>query len=381
MDLFDLDWQRASGSPIGLAWGFQQARILQVGVRLGLFAALAEEARSVAWLAQTLTCDQEMLERLLIALSTMGLTLHDEGQWRNSMAARLYLLPERPMFLGESIEQAAELWDVYTHLERIVRDGLTDERRQWLLARVASGEAKHFKALHALAVAGQAQRLARLASAMGGRRTLLDVGGAPGTYSLALCQRFPALHATLLDSAEGCTAARALLAEAQGGERVAFQEGAWQSDKFGNGTWEALLLGQVLAGSESHVLKLLMRAYEALRPGGLLLLHTFLLDNDLNGPSGAALLHLLHGTLTLDTMRAVMAEAGFEQIALLHRAADAPDILIAYKPLDTLDEPDPFLTEYISPEQELFAMMGLGEDDSDGLTIQRRVWERLVQSN
>lgn len=381
MDLFDLEPTLPDAPPNEVAWSFRQARILQVAVRLRLFDALAERAQSSERLAQTLDTDAEMTERLLVALAALGLVVQDEGRWRNRLAAALHLVRGQPLYQGDDIERAADTWELYHHLEQLVREGSSSERFQrWRAAQGARGE-RHLRALHALALAGQAQRLARLLSALGGRRTLLDVGGAPGSYSLALCQRYPALRVTLLDHTEALAVASKVLQPFAERERIALKEGAWEQGSWAKGEYEALLLSEVLVGQEAQALTYLLRAYEALRPGGLLIVQSFLLDNDLNGPRDAALFHLVGNTFTLEQMRALLGEAGFEQISLLFRATRGPDILSAHKPLEALEEEDGMLMEYISPEQELFAMMGLGEEESDGLTIQRRMWTRLVQSN
>ncbi len=381
MNLFDLEPSHPEHLPNEVAWSFREARILQVAVRLRLFDALDERAQSSVRLASTLATDPEMTERLLVALAALGLVMQDEGRWRNRLAASLHLVRGQPLYQGDDIERAADSWEAYHHLEQLLREGAAGERFQRLQGALLGRGEGHMRALHALALAGQAQRLARLVSAVGARRSLLDVGGAPGSYSLALCQRHPALRVTLLDSADALALATEVLQPFTERERITLEEGEWEQGAWGKGKYEALLLSEVLVGVEAQALTYLMRAHEALRPGGLLIVQSFLLDDDLNGPRDAALFHLLGNTFTLEQMRALLGEAGFEQITLHFRATRGPDILSAHKPLEALEEDDRALMEYISPEQELFAMMGLGEDDSDGLTIQRRMWERLVQTN
>ncbi|MBA3532524.1 MAG: hypothetical protein H0T73_11425 [Ardenticatenales bacterium] len=381
MDLFDLDPQGMDSWPARMAWSFREARILQVAVRMGLFSALHERAKSHSRLATELGADPDMTERLLVALAALNLVIHDRGLWRNCLAATMYLVRDQPLYLGHVIEMASNWWEVYHDLEQLIREGRHGDRYQfWRQKRLGRDEV-YLKAMHALALAGQAQRLARHASVLGGRRTLLDVGGAPGTYSVALCQRFATLRVTLLDQAESLSQTEQVIHEFGMEERITLKEADWARERLGNDEYEALMLNHSMVGSEAQGLVQLMRAYEALKAGGVLVVQSFLLDNDLNGSPGAALFNLLDNAFTLEQMRALLAEAGFERITLLFRSELGQDILTAYKPLSSPTDTENELVAYMSPEQEIFAMMRSGEDDSDALTVQRGMRERLVQSN
>lgn len=381
MDLFDLDPQPEEIGPHQLAWSFREARIVQVATRLGLFTQLAQGPLGAWQLAQALRCDPDMTERLLVALAALGLLHHDHDLWQNSLPAALYLVEGQPLYLGESIELAAEWWDVYHDLERLVREGRQGERYRYWQERRLARTTRYLQARHALACAGQAQRLARHLSALSGRRTLLDVGGAPGSYSVALCQRFPQLRVTLMEAAEALPLCKQVVQQFGLEERIQLKEGEWQQAPLGEEAYGALLMSHSLVGSDAQALLQLMRAYEALKAGGLLIVQSFLLDSDWNGGRPAALAHLLGHSFTLEQMRSMLAEAGFERITLLFRAREGNDIFIAYKPLAGPTDPEDELLAHVSPEQEIFALMGMGEGESDGLTVQRRMWERMVQNN
>jgi hypothetical protein len=189
---------------------------------------------------------------------------------------------------------------------------------------------------------------------LAGRRSLLDVGGAPGAYSIALCQRYPALRATILDSIDALRLSAPVLEQFDMSGRILLKEAAEQREGFGRNEYDALLMSRNLPGDEASALSELVRSYNALRPGGLMILPMSLLDSDLNGTVGAAFFHMLYGTFTLDQLRALIAEAGFERAALLYREEQGGDIVIAYKPMDESEEDGRFLMEYVSPEQEMF---------------------------
>jgi precorrin-6B methylase 2 len=307
MNLFDLEPERPIEIPLR-AWSFREARVLQVAVRFGLFDQLHEDARSAQALAQALGTDGEMTERLLVALSSLGLVIHDEGRWRNCLAATLYLVSEQPLYQGEVIRLAAEEWDRYHHLERMLREGLAGEMQERLLRRNTDSES-YLKAVHAIAVAGQAQRAARLLNCVAARETLLDVAGAPGAYSVALCQRYPVLKATILDLAERRDFTESILGQAGVADRITFKEGDWREMRLGKAEYDVVRLGYLLGGTEAEALDPLMKAYEALKPGGVLVLQSFILHNDLNLSGRAAFINVLDSIFTLEQMQGLIAEA------------------------------------------------------------------------
>ena len=358
MDLFDLNPQRRL--PSAFAWSFREARILQVAVRLKLFTVLNERPQSAARLAKTLNTDADMTERLLIGLAALDLVSHDNGYWRNKMSAALYLVEGEPLYQGDVIEFAAEVWHRYTNLERIVRHGRQKDDRLFSMQQHSAWQALYLKAMHAIALAGQAQRLARLVP-LAGRRKLLDVNGAPGTYAIALCQRFPALQVTLLDRSKAIVQSRAIIKPFSCADRITLKEEDSSQKTFGRNEYEALLLSHTLDQKESQALVQLMKAYEALKTQGLLIVQSFLLDNDLNGGAAAAVANLFDDLFTLEQMQSMIAEAGFERITVLYRNPEESDILIAYKPSDLPKEPQQQLIEFATPEQELFFPNGREE--------------------
>ncbi|MCZ7572305.1 MAG: methyltransferase [Ardenticatenaceae bacterium] len=330
MNLFELDPQPMADLLHGVAWDFQQARVLQVAVRLDLFTALASGSRTAAELAAALGTDPAMTERLLIALAALDLVGVDAERWANRLAADLYLVAGRPLYQGQAIRHAADLWDLYSDLERAVREGAGGERRALRRRSSPRPHGDFILAMHGLAVAGQAQRLARLVGQFAGRRRLLDVGAGPGTYSIALCERFPTLTATLWDLPESLEIARVIVASSDVHDRIDFQAGNWETDQFGHG-YDALLMSNILHGPGSRAREKLVKAYSTLAEGGLLVVQDFLLDNDLSGPLPAALFNLRNGAFTVDQMLAVIEEAGFERVSLVSTAGRTA-IVIAFKP-------------------------------------------------
>ncbi|NIR07513.1 MAG: SAM-dependent methyltransferase, partial [Candidatus Aminicenantes bacterium] len=83
-----------------------------------------------------------------------------------------------------------------------------------------------------IAVAGRADAFIENID-LSGRKKLLDVGGGPGTYSIAACRRFPKLKAVVFDLPETIAIANEVIAGEGMQDRVTTRAGNWETDTFG----------------------------------------------------------------------------------------------------------------------------------------------------
>jgi ubiquinone/menaquinone biosynthesis C-methylase UbiE len=133
----------------------------------------------------------------------------------------------------------------------------------------------------------------RLSTGSPGAIRLLDVGGGSGAFSIALCRRFPTLRATILDFPAVVEVARAYRDEAAMQDRIELVGGDAVSTPWPSGQHVVLMsyllsaLGDEEPGSEVEAV--LAKAHDCLEPGGLLVVHDFMLDDAGPGPLAAAL--------------------------------------------------------------------------------------------
>ncbi len=101
---------------------------------------------------------------------------------------------------------------------------------------------------------------------------LMDVGGGTGAFLAAVSQAWPDMDLTLFDLPQVVPAARARFAAAGLSERVTITEGSFRTGALPRGA-DAISLVRVLYDhEESTVAALLGRCYEALPPGGRLII-------------------------------------------------------------------------------------------------------------
>jgi len=160
---------------------------------------------------------------------------------------------------------------------------------------------------------------------LSGKTRLLDLGGGPGTYAIHFCMHNPQLTATLFDLATTQPFAEQTIAKFGLTERIKFSPGDFHSDELG-GPYDVAWLSHILHGENSEDChKIVAKAAEALEPGGMIMIHEFILDNTRDAPLFPALFSLNMLAVTdsgqsysENEIRGMMAAAGIVEI---HRPA------------------------------------------------------------
>lgn len=200
-------------TPIGEAmYSMPVARSLQVAQRTGILGALAEGPREPGELAEHLGLQETGTVRVLDVIATLGhVRENPDGRYEMTASGRRWLDPRSDTYLGDFLADTAEYWDWYAGLEDLVREGRHVElhgkgpddpywesyiRGQYQLARLSSEEV------------AKAIPLAR------GAHSVLDVAGAHGEFSMALCRRHEGLRATVVDLPGSARVGEEIVAEA-----------------------------------------------------------------------------------------------------------------------------------------------------------------------
>merc|ERR1719409_494351 len=138
-----------------------------------------------------------------------------------------------------------------------------------------------------------------------GVTNMLDVGGGSGAFSYVFTGATPGLTSTVLELPEVCKTGEGIKAtqSADVQERVGFAELDATSPNWpvSDQQFEIVLMSYI-SGSvpESIIGALYKNAYKALKPGGRLLVHDFMVNDSLDGPALGALWALQHVTVNAD---------------------------------------------------------------------------------
>ncbi len=308
------------GKLMGIAGAYWQAFALQAAVKLDLFTRIGNGRLTGEEIAATLEGDARGVMTLLNALSAMELLEKTGDQFACTRLSNAYLSKESPSYVGHMINHHYHLVDSWHHLDESVLTGRPNRSR----ASIRGEEEREAFLLGMFNVAmSQAPQTVK-AIDLAGRKLLLDLGGGPGTWAIHFCLENPGLRATLYDLPQSRPFAQRTIDRFGLGDRIRFQGGNYLKDDLGK-EHEVAWLSQILHGEGPEACRALIRkALEALVPGGLLLIHEFILDNDMAGPLLPALfsLNMLCGTeagrsYSEQQIMEMMADAGVKGIRRL----------------------------------------------------------------
>jgi 2-hydroxy-4-(methylsulfanyl)butanoate S-methyltransferase len=272
-----------------IAYGFMASKALFAALNLDLFSMLTEP-RTLDDLVTESGLAAHRLKTLLATLTSLGLIVRDGAGFYNSPASGRYLARSGRAYFGDYYRLQIDR-QIYPSLEHLDA-GLAGDAGSLTFGSDAElmrdpDEAEAFSLAQHAGSLGPALEFARTVD-LSGSRTLLDVAGGSGAFSIALCHRYPELAATIIDFPNVIEVARRYVAEAGLSGRIALMGGdaldiEWPASK------DIVLLSYLLSAvRERDIPTLIEHSFNALRPGGRLIIHDFMLDDDEQGPALAA---------------------------------------------------------------------------------------------
>jgi hypothetical protein len=293
-------------------------------VELGLFTDLA------ATLCVRLGLHERAARDFLDALVSLGFLERDEGVYRNAPAADLFLDRHKPSYLGGMLEMANHrLYGFWGSLTEALRTGRPQNEAK-------AGDVPFFEALYA-----DPARLRDFLAAMTGLShganfaiaerfpwseyaTMLDVGTAQGDLAVQVALAQPHLRATGFDLPGVAPVFEEYVARHGLADRVAFCPGDFFADDLP--TADVITMGHVLHDWGLDEKRLLIgKAYDALPPGGALVVYESIIDDDRSANTFGLLmsLNMLIETdagfdYTAADCMGWMADAGFRETRAQH---------------------------------------------------------------
>ena len=173
---------------------------------------------------------------------------------------------------------------------------------------------------------------------LSGRSNLLDTGGGSGVYTIAALKAAPQMRATIFDLPPVIEIARQKLAEEKLADRVTLVKGDFYKDTLPDGHDLALLSAIIHQNSLEQNNALYKKIYDALLPGGVLVIRDHVMNDDHTEPADGALfaINMLvntpgGGTYSFEEIAEGLEQAGFVNAKLLHHA-QMDSIVTAEKP-------------------------------------------------
>jgi hypothetical protein len=204
-------WNIRAGRTPGLLLDVRMAphQFLAVigAAEVGLFDALRDGPGDAASLAKATDSSPVGIEVLAKVLVSLGYLDDEEGHYAlTEVSAKTLPIDDMPViaaFLKEGVRQSLDI-------ARVVRENPPGGVLGW--GAIRSGEmALGYHALMRWLASSVVDEVARRATFPRAARRLLDVGGAHGLYTMALCRKYPLLQGTILDLPAGLASARQTL--------------------------------------------------------------------------------------------------------------------------------------------------------------------------
>ena len=316
---------------------FLRARAIMVATKLGVFDALSNEAMSAEQIASR--CGLALLPapRLLNALVASGYLRFRRGLYSLTPLSRKWLRADSPQSVRDKVLFEFFEWSMVEGMEEFVRTGHAQDLHGHGDDERWGAYQRAMRALSGLA----APEIVSRSPMPKGATAMLDIGGSHGFISVAMCRKYPALRAVVLDLPSAVRHAAPILAKEHMGDRVVHRPGDALVEDLGEAEWDFVYVSQLVHHFDEQTNRaFIKRIARALKPGGHLLILE-LIRPATPGESGqvGALLDLYFaltsqsGTWSVDEIAGWQREAGLSVMRPIHlRTVPGASEVIGAKP-------------------------------------------------
>lgn len=303
-----------------LGFGYWKSCILFTAVEFDIFTLIGKGKVTARGISKSIHANERATEMLLNALVSLKLLTRQKNHYKNSPVSNLHLIRGKPLYLGDAVHHAHNIMDNWTMLRETIETGNAVSLKD-LPEEVDPHDARDFiTAMHNIASVKADELCSKID--LKGARSFLDLAGGPGTYAIAFAKANPQLHAVVFDLEHVTRLTQEFIKASGMEERVSVQAGNCLEDSFGMNEYDAILVSNILhIYNPVNNVKILRKCRDALREGGRVIIHEFVLDETKTRPQFAALfsLNMLIGTqegasYSESEYRKWLKEAGFKQI-------------------------------------------------------------------
>jgi ubiquinone/menaquinone biosynthesis C-methylase UbiE len=267
---------------------------------------------------------------LLDAAVAVGLLQKTGDQYQNVADVAAHLVPGKPGDISGAIRYNRDVYDAWGKLPAFAASGSPVERPELHLGEDLQRTRDFVLSMHGRAL-GIGQAVVPQLD-LAGCKTLLDVGGGPGTYAVLAAKHNPALECcTVLDLPGIVHVAAELIEQAGMSVRVKTLPGSYHDTPFPGEQDVVHFFGVLHQESATAIQGLLKRAYDAIKPGGRIHVMDMMTDASRAAPPFSALFALnmalttTHGwVFSGDEICSWLQDAGFVDVSVAPLAPPMP---------------------------------------------------------
>ncbi len=256
--------------PVPMAYahfGFLMSKILLEAVDKGVFEAIGNDSVTLSTICTVCQLNEKAVLSTVRVLATMKLVKERNGFISLTRQSKRWILKDSPHSLYWLMlfdNRVCLKW--MDHASEFLKTGRglqyhqTFTEEEWFYYQ---------KAMEATARATAGNAAGNIAVPKGAQ-TMLDIGGAHGLYSAALCKKHSKLTSVILDLAPAIEKSRGMLGEQEVAKRVTYQSGDILTDDIPKNSYDVVIMANVAHHfTESENRLVCQKAFEALKPGGM----------------------------------------------------------------------------------------------------------------
>jgi len=320
---------------LSLGRKFMESRIFLTAAELDIFSLLIKNPMSAKDIADKIQVTLRGITILLNALVPMGLLEKRDEKYYCPAEAVPFLSKDSPTSIMPMVMLTVGGWKRWSDLTEIVSSG--SQKTGPLVFDSSESEQKTFiGAMHTIAYRIAPGIVAAIKP--GKAKKLLDIGGGSGSYTLAFLEASPDMRATLFDLPSVIKIAQMRLADTDLIDRITFVAGDFYKDELPAGHDLALLSAIIHQNSPEQNIELYRKIYQALQPGGRLVIRDHVMSQDHTQPASGAffavnmLVVTFEGsTYTFNEISEGLKAAGFNNIKLIQPDEQMNGLVEAFK--------------------------------------------------
>jgi SAM-dependent methyltransferase len=324
-------WTRDRVLDLGRA--YQPTCVLLAAAELDVFGALASGARTAVELAESLQSDPRATTIVLDALTALGFLAKNGGAYSPTPGVNDAFTG--PGSVLPMLRHQANCLRSWAQLAATARSGRPER-----LPSVLGEDVDQESFIEAMEVASR-EAAPRVVASLGppAFEHLLDVGGGPGTWTMAFLRAAPRARGTLYDLPAVIPIARRHLERAGLAERVRLVAGDLSSDDSLPGGVDLAWVSAIIhMNSRAQNRDLYRKVHAALVPGGRILIRDIVMNDAHTSPPAGALfaVNMLvrtegGGTFSFAEICADLEAAGFRDPEIKSGQRDMDTVVLATK--------------------------------------------------
>ena len=260
-----------------------QSRIIMTAIELHIPDILTPAAKSAEEVADSLGADLRATRLLLNALTGMNILEKHEDRYSNTEETAIHLVRDSAEYGGNGILHHNQLWKSWSDLTNSVLTGTPSPAS----GRRSNDDYSVFVSAMDDFASARATEVSKTIS-IDSSRPFLDLGGGPGTYTIAFLKAHRNLRASIYDRPQAIAVAMQNCMKHKVESLVGFIKGDFMTDPI-PGRYGTIWASHIIhAYGEEDNRRFLRKIYEALEPEGKLYLQDFYLDDTMASPTHSA---------------------------------------------------------------------------------------------